>query len=257
VDERETSVTIRVLVADDQPLIRAGIAMLLDAETDIDVVGETDNGREAVDLARSLQPDIVLMDVRMPEVDGVQATSVITDDNFSVKPGKSIKVLILTTYNIDETVYRALRARASGFLLKHAAPTELVAAVRAIAAGDGWLDPAVTPGLLREFAARPERLRPAPSDLDHLTARERDVLVLVAHGLSNSEIAERLVIGQGTVKTHYSRVLMKLALRDRAQAVAAAYQTGLVRAGGALPPVRGSGSVPSVRRPEQASEHRP
>jgi DNA-binding NarL/FixJ family response regulator len=224
-------VTIRVLLADDQPLIRAGIAMLLDAETDIDIVGESGDGGRAVELARTLQPDVVLMDVRMPGVDGVQATSMITGEDASTRPGNPTKILILTTYNVDETVYAALRAGASGFLLKHAAPAELAAAIRAIAAGHGWLDPGVTLALVKEFAARPEPHGPAPAELDALTARERDVFVLVAHGMSNAEIAERLFIGEGTVKTHYARILMKLALRDRAQAVAAAYQTGLVKPG--------------------------
>lgn len=228
--------TIHVLLVDDQPLIRAGIAMLLAAETDIDVAGEADDGLAAIEQAAALQPDVVVMDVRMPGTDGVEATRRITEDSFSANPDKPVKVLILTTYNVDETVYAALRAGASGFLLKHAAPAELVRAVRAVAAGDGWLDPPVTRRLLKEFAARPEPHVPTPAELDELTARECEVLVLVAHGLSNSEIAERLVIGEGTVKTHFGRILMKLAIRDRAQAVAAAYQCGLVKPGSSPPP---------------------
>jgi DNA-binding NarL/FixJ family response regulator len=230
---------LRVIMADDQPLIRAGIAMLLDAEDDIQVVGEASNGAQAVEQAQTLQPDVVLMDVRMPGTDGVEATRQLTNDSFSRNPDKPVKVLILTTYNIDETVYAALRAGASGFLLKHAAPAELVRAVRAVAAGDGWLDPAVTRNLLREFAARPELNIPTPAELQQLTPRECEVLVLVAHGLSNSEIADRLVIGEGTVKTHYGRILVKLGLRDRAQAVATAYQTGLVKPGSS-PPAAGA-----------------
>jgi DNA-binding NarL/FixJ family response regulator len=230
---------IRVLVADDQPLIRAGIAMLLDAETGIEVVGEADDGMQAVNLAETLQPDVVVMDVRMPGADGVEATERITGDTFSRDPDRPVKVLILTTYNIDETVYAAIRAGASGFLLKHAAPAELVRAVEMVAAGDGWLDPAVTGRLLREFAARPESTMPSPAELAQLTPREREVLVFVAHGFSNAEIAERLFIGEGTVKTHLGRILMKLGLRDRAQAVAAAYQCGLVKPGSGPPP--GSG----------------
>ena len=229
--------TIHVLVADDQPLIRAGIAMLLDAEPDIEVIGEADNGLQAIEQAQALQPDVVVMDVRMPGTDGVEATERITSDTFSRDPDRPVKVLILTTYNIDETVYSAIRAGASGFLLKHAAPAELVTAVRMIAAGDGWLDPAVIGRLLKEFAARPESQMPAPSELKQLTLREREVLVLVAHGFSNGEIADRLFIGEGTVKTHFGRILMKLGLRDRAQAVAAAYQTGLVKPGTGPPAV--------------------
>jgi DNA-binding NarL/FixJ family response regulator len=233
-------VTIRVLLADDQPLIRAGIAMLLAAEPDIEVTGEAGDGVEAVERARLLQPDVVVMDVRMPRADGVEATRRIAGDTFSADPDRPVKVLVLTTYNVDETVYAALRAGASGFLLKHAAPAELVGAVRAVAAGDGWLDPAITRQLIGEFAARPQTQVPTPAELDQLTARECEVLVLVAHGLSNAEIADWLVIGEGTVKTHFGRILMKLGIRDRAQAVATAYQTGLVKPGDRPPPRPGS-----------------
>jgi len=223
--------TIRALLADDQPLVRAGIAMLLEAEPDMEIVAEASDGAEAIALASSQQPDIVLMDVRMPGTDGVEATRRITADGFSHGCDHPVKVLILTTYHVDEAVYSALRAGASGFLLKDAAPTELVAAVRAVAAGEAWLHPAVARNLLAEFAARPESRLPAPAELKQLTAREREVLVLVAHGLSNTEIASQLYVGEATVKTHFGRVLMKLGLRDRAQAVATAYQSGLVRAG--------------------------
>jgi DNA-binding NarL/FixJ family response regulator len=227
--------SIRVILVDDQPLIRGGLAMLLAAEADIDVVGEADDGVQAVEQAISLQPDVVVMDVSMPRMDGVEATRRVTSDSFSRHPDRTVKVLILTTYNLDETVYAALRAGASGFLLKEAVPAELARAVRAIAAGDGWLDPAITLGLLKEFAARPDSHLPTPAQLEQITPREREVLALIAYGLSNAEVAERLFISEGTVKTHYGRTLMKLGLRDRAQAVAVAYHTGLVKPGTSLP----------------------
>ncbi|PRX98122.1 response regulator [Allonocardiopsis opalescens] len=226
---------IRVLLADDQPLVRSGIAMILSGEPGIEVVGEAGDGEEAVELAARLQPDIVLMDVRMPGTDGVAATRRITSDGFAEDADSPVKVLILTTYNVHEAVYEALRSGASGFLLKDAVPEELVRSVRVIAGGDAWLDPAVTSRLLSEFASRHDTLRPTPEEMACLTAREREVLVLVAYGLSNKEIAGHLVIGEATVKTHFGRILMKLGLRDRAQAVAAAYQTGLVRPGSAPP----------------------
>lgn len=222
---------VRVVLADDQPLIRGGLAMLLSAQRDIEVVGEADNGVQALDLAVRLQPDVVVMDVRMPEMDGVEATRRITSDGTSSNPAHTVKVLVLTTYGADETVHAALRAGASGFLLKEAAPGEFIRAIRAVAAGDGWLDPAVTLSMLKEFAARPVWSTPGPAQLDQITHREREVLILVAHGMSNSEIAEHLFISEGTVKTHYGRILVKLVLRDRAQAVALAYQTGLVLPG--------------------------
>jgi DNA-binding NarL/FixJ family response regulator len=224
-------VTVRVLVVDDQPLVRSGIAMLLDVEPDLEIVAEAGDGRQALELAGRLQPDVVLMDVRMPDVDGVAATRQITADGFSSSQDGPVKVLILTTYHVDDAVYAALRAGASGFLLKDAAPAELVSAVRAVAAGEAWLDPAVARGLLTEFAARPRAHLPDPTGLGQLTSREREVLGHVARGLSNAEIAKRLVVGEATVKTHFGRVLMKLGLRDRAQAVIAAYETGLVRPG--------------------------
>jgi DNA-binding NarL/FixJ family response regulator len=226
---------IKVLLADDQPLVRTGIAMLLSASPDISVVGEATDGAAAVELAATLKPDVLVMDVRMPGVDGVEATRQVTADGFATDPDRPVKVLVLTTYNVDATVYAALRAGASGFLLKDAAPDELVSAVRAVAGGEGWLDPSVTRGLLREFAARPETQLPAPAEMAVLTPREREVLVLMAHGLTNAEISRRLFIGEGTTKTHVGRILMKLSLHDRAQAVAAAYQTGLVRPGRAPP----------------------
>jgi DNA-binding NarL/FixJ family response regulator len=211
--------------------------MLLVAEPDIDVVDETGDGSEAVERARLLQPDVVLMDVRMPGVDGVEATRQIAADGFSKNRDRPVKVLILTTYHVDDTVYAALRAGASGFLLKDAAPKELVSAVQAIAAGEAWLAPAVARGLLTEFAARPDPSVPTPEEMQRLTSREREVLVLVAHGLSNAEIAARLVVGEATIKTHLGRVLIKLGVRDRAQAIVAAYQSGLVKPGASPPPV--------------------
>ncbi|MEV0445104.1 response regulator transcription factor [Streptomyces spectabilis] len=226
---------IRVLLADDQPMVRSGLGMILECESDIEVVGEAGDGAEAVELARRLRPALVVMDVRMPRTNGVEATRQITADSFPAERDTLTRVLVLTTYNVSEAVYEALRAGASGFLLKDAAPGELVRAVRALADGDAWLDPAVTADLLAEFASRPERQLPAPEELAALTEREREVLCLIAHGLSNTEIAAHLVIGEATVKTHVGRILMKLALRDRAQAVATAYQCGLVLPGTAPP----------------------
>jgi DNA-binding NarL/FixJ family response regulator len=208
--------------------------MLLSAEPDIEIIAEVDDGAEAIRRVRELQPDVVLMDVRMPGVDGVEATRSIVDAA-ATDDATVVKVLILTTYHVGDAVYAALRAGASGFLLKDAAPDELVAAIRAVANGEAWLDPAVARGLLTEFAARPDPLRRTPDELRQLTPREQEVLVLVAHGLSNTEIATRLVVGEATVKTHISRVMMKLGLRDRAQAVVVAYQSGLVQPGSGPP----------------------
>jgi DNA-binding NarL/FixJ family response regulator len=222
---------IQVVIADDEPLVRSGIAMILSGESDIEVAGEASDGEEAISLAERLQPDIVLMDVRMPGMDGVTATRTIAADQFSRNPDAPVKVLMLTTYNTQDSVYHALQAGASGFLLKTAVPAELVRAVRNIAMGNGWLDPAVTAELISEFASRHDPLRPTPAEMSELTSRERQVLILVAQGLSNTEIAADLVISEATVKTHFGRILMKLRLRDRAQAVVVAYQTGLVRPG--------------------------
>jgi DNA-binding NarL/FixJ family response regulator len=219
---------IRVIVADDQPLVRSGLAMLLDAEPDVEIVGEAADGAEAVDQARRLQPDLVIMDVRMPVMDGVEATRRITADAFAGDADRPVKVLILTTYHVDRTVHEALRAGASGFLLKDAAPADLLAATRAVAAGDAWLQPAVARDLLAEFAARPEQRSPAPEVIARLTTRETEVLVHIAHGLTNPEIAQRLHVSEVTVKTHVGRIFMKLDLRDRVHAVITAYETGLV-----------------------------
>ncbi|MEV0459235.1 response regulator transcription factor [Catellatospora methionotrophica] len=222
--------TIRVLLADDQQLVRSGIAMLLSAEPDIEIVAECADGAAAVAEARVTAPDVVLMDVRMPGTDGVTATREITSDGFSGDPDRPVRVVMLTTYHVDEAVHAALRAGASGFLLKDSAPAELVLAVRAVAAGEAWLDPAVARAMIDDFTARPypAGLFAVTAGQAGLTGRERDVLVLVAYGLSNAEIATRLLIGEATVKTHLGRVLMKLGLRDRSQAVALAYQSGLV-----------------------------
>ena len=220
--------TVGVLVADDQAIVRAGIVMMLEAQTDIEVVAEAGNGREAVDLARRLQPDVVLMDVRMPVLDGVAATRELCADQPPTEHGSLVKVLVLTTFDDDAAVYGALLAGATGYLLKHAAPQDLLTAVRCIAAGDAWIDPVVAGRVIRALARVPRVSQSVPELVARLTPREREVLVLMAEGLSNAEIAERLFLGEGTVKTHVSRSLMKTATRDRAQAIALAYQCGLV-----------------------------
>jgi len=224
---------IRVVVVDDQPLVRAGIVMLVNAEDDITVIAEAADGAEALTQIRAHRPDVVLMDVRMPGTDGVAATRAVVDEGLTAHSGQPIGVIILTTYHIDEAVYAALRAGASGFLLKDAAPAEIVNAVRSVVAGEAWLDPAVARRLIDEFAARPEPHTPTPAEMAQLTPREREVLSLMARGLSNADVAVELFISEATVKTHLARVMMKLGVREKAQAVAAAYQTGLVH-----PPTR-------------------
>jgi DNA-binding NarL/FixJ family response regulator len=221
-------VTIRVLVADDQVLVRAGFRVLVDAADDLEVVGEAGDGAEAVELARRERPDVVLMDVRMPVMDGLEATRRIS----ALDQAAGVRVLVLTTFDLDEYVYAALRAGASGFLLKDTPPAELLAAIRVVAAGDALLAPRVTRRLIAEFARRPDP-GAGPPALDVLTEREREVLALVARGLSNAEIAELLVLSPATAKTHVSRVLAKLQARDRAQLVAIAYETGLIAPGSA------------------------
>ncbi|MBL7255406.1 response regulator transcription factor [Actinoplanes sp. LDG1-01] len=220
-------VTLKVLVCDDQALVRTGFVTIFDAQPDMTVVGEASDGRAGVDLARRLRPDVVVMDVRMPVLDGIAATTELAGPAVA----DPIKVLVVTTFNLDEYVYAALNAGASGFLLKDATPPDLVAAVRTVAAGESLLAPAVTGRLIGRFA---QRIRPATvSDgsaaAEALTPRELEVLRLLATGMSNNEIAGALVIGAETVKTYVSRILTKLALRDRVHAVVYAYETGLVR----------------------------
>jgi DNA-binding NarL/FixJ family response regulator len=217
-------VTIRVMLVDDQELVRAGFRVLLESAPDIEIVGEAGDGAEAVALTREVDADVILMDIRMPGVDGIEATRKIV----AAHPGERPHVLVLTTFGTDEYVFEALRAGASGFLLKDAGPARLFDAVRVIAAGDALLDPAVTRLLIAEFAARPGAGVTHPAGLDTLTEREREVLVLVAEGLSNEEIAEALFISMSTAKKHVSNTMMKLAARDRAQLVVIAYQSGLV-----------------------------
>ena len=219
---------IRVAVADDQHLVRAGLRAMLDNVDDIMLVGEAADGRAAVDLARRDRPDVLLMDVRMPVMDGIEATRRIVAD-----PATSgVKVVVLTTFDVDEYVYGALRAGASGFLLKDAPPEQVFAAVRVVAAGDALIDPTVTRRLIAEFARRPNAAQPRPlPGLTHLTERETEVLALVGRGLSNAEIAARLVVSHATAKTHVARIFAKLQARDRAQLVVLAYESGLVQPG--------------------------
>ncbi|MDX6465876.1 MAG: hypothetical protein QOI27_916 [Gaiellaceae bacterium] len=230
-----------VLLVDDQPLVRAGLSVLLEAEGDIAVMAEADGGAEAVRLASEIRPDVVVMDIRMPGVDGLEATRQIVE----VVP--DARILILTTFELDEYIYAALRGGASGFLLKDSEPSELVRAIRLIAAGEAVLSPSVTRRLITEFASRPERLGVGPEQLDRLTEREREVMALVAAGLSNEEIASRLVVAPATAKTHVSRAMRKLGAHDRAQLVVLAYETGLVYPGHALAPPPTTGiSVPAA-----------
>jgi DNA-binding NarL/FixJ family response regulator len=225
--------TIRVLVADDQAMVRAGFRMLLAGEQDIDVVAEASNGREAVDRAARFHPDVVLMDIRMPGLDGLEATRRI------LAAGSAARILILTTFDLDEYIYQALRDGASGFVLKDDPPEQLIAAIRTIAAGDALLSPAITKRVIRQFTRIP---RPAPPKaLGELTAREQEILRLIASGLSNGEIAQQLYISDTTVKTHVTHILQKLSLRDRVQAVVLAYQTGIFEAD-TRRPGRGEGS---------------
>ena len=214
-----------ILLADDQALVRSGLRLILEAQSGLRVVGEAADGREAVEQTRLLRPDVVLMDVRMPGMDGIEATRRL------VLGDQPARIVMLTTFERDEYVYRALRAGASGFLLKTAEPAELAAAVRAVAAGDTLLAPSITRRLVEDFARRPPPGPALPEALAELTPREVEVLRLVAEGLANREIAARLVLGEATVKTHVNRILSKLTLRDRVHAVVFAYETGLVRPG--------------------------
>jgi DNA-binding NarL/FixJ family response regulator len=220
-------VTVRVLIADDQALVRAGFRMILDAETEIEVVGEAADGAEAVALARRTAPDVILMDVRMPVMDGIVATRELLHGRT-----EGPHVLILTTFDLDEYVYEALRAGASGFLLKDTPPEELVEAIRVVAGGDALLAPSITRRVIEEFVRRPpDSVRHQPAELAELTARELEMLRLVARGLSNAEIAKEAFVSETTVKTHVARILMKLRLRDRVQAVVFAYEHGVVAPG--------------------------
>jgi DNA-binding NarL/FixJ family response regulator len=215
----------RVLLADDQALVRQGFRLILELEPDMEVVGEAVDGREALSLARELQPDVVVMDIRMPELDGIEATRRLT------RAGSAARVLILTTFDLDEYVYEAMRAGAGGFLLKDVPSDQLVAAIRTVSAGDALLSPTLTRRLIEHFVRRPPPGVVPPRGLDDLTERETEVLTLVARGLSNAEIAAALFLGEATIKTHVGRILQKLGLRDRVQAVVFAYECALVQAG--------------------------
>jgi DNA-binding NarL/FixJ family response regulator len=216
---------IRVLVADDQAMVRAGFRMILDAEPDIEIVAEAGDGAEAVELASRYTTDVVIMDIRMPKLDGIEATRRLLDRT------ESTHVLMLTTFDLNEYVYEALRAGASGFLLKDAPPERLVEAIRVVASGEALLAPSITRRVIEEFARRPPPRDGLPAELGDLTAREVEVLGLVARGRSNAEIAKELFLGETTVKTHVARILQKLRLRDRVQAVVLAYETGLIEPG--------------------------
>jgi DNA-binding NarL/FixJ family response regulator len=218
--------SLRVVIADDQELVRTGFALILGSESDIEVIGAASNGREAVELCRRTRPDVVLMDIRMPELDGISATRELLSGH-----DQRTKVLILTTFDLDEYVFDAVTAGASGFLLKDTPADDLVKAVRVVASGDALLAPSVTRRLIERFASETTSYAPTPG-LDDLTERETEVLALMARGYSNQEIAGELILGETTVKTHVSRVLTKLEVRDRVQAVIAAYESGLVRPGG-------------------------
>jgi DNA-binding NarL/FixJ family response regulator len=225
---------IRVVVADDLAAVRAGFAALVAGEPDMQVAGQAGNGQEAVDVARRVRPHVVLMDIRMPVLDGLEATRRICADPALA----DTRVLVLTTFDLDDYVYAALRGGASGFLLKDAGPAELLHAIRVVATGDALLAPSVTRRLIAEFAARPDPHAPQPGALTELTEREREVLRLIAAGLSNADIAGRLVISPLTAKTHVQHILAKLACRDRTQLVARAYETGLITPGAAVEPPR-------------------
>jgi len=219
-------VRVRVLIADDQALVRAGFRKILEADPAIEVVGEAADGLEAVESSRVHAPEVVLMDIRMPGLDGIAATR-----QLSVEMKDGPRVLVLTTFGLEEYVYEALRAGASGFLLKDVPPEQLIAAVHVVARGDALLDPAITRSVIEAFASRPTARRDLAGRLEELTPREREVFALVARGLSNAEIAGELVVGDGTVKTHVAHLLLKLGLRDRVQAVIYAYEAGVVQPG--------------------------
>ena len=218
---------IRVAIVDDQPLIRTGLRTMIEHAPNLEIVGEADDGEKAVALVRRHRPDVVLMDIRMPAVDGIEATRRITAD----PDLGAVRVLMLTTFDLDDYVYAAIRAGASGFMLKDARPEDILSAVRVVAAGDALLAPSITRRLIEELAARPAETPVPPAELAALTEREREVLALVGRGLSNAEIAERLYVSPATAKTHVSHIMTKLYARDRAQLVVLAYESGLVRPG--------------------------
>jgi DNA-binding NarL/FixJ family response regulator len=220
---------IKVLIVDDQPVVRAGVRLLIETEEDMTVAGEAGDGREAVERARLLRPDVVVMDVRMPGMDGLEATRRL------LEAGDGPRVLVLTTFDLDEYVYDALRAGASGFLLKSAPPERIIEAIRTVAAGDALLAPEVTRRLIEEFVSRPRPTGGQPPETDELTERELEVLELIARGRSNAEIAAAFFVSEGTVKTHVNRVLRKLGLRDRVHVVVFAYESGLIQPGGPRP----------------------
>jgi DNA-binding NarL/FixJ family response regulator len=220
-------VSIRLVIVDDQELVRTGFRLFLETQGDLEVVGEAGDGAEAIERARELQPDVVLMDIRMPGMDGVEATTRLTAAGIEPPP----RVLVLTTFDLDEYVFGALRAGAAGFLLKDAPRERLLEAIRVVHGGDALLSPSITRRLIEEFATRTDPLEPPSTVLEQLTPREREVLVLVARGLSNSEIAEQLIVTEATVKSHVGSILMKLDLRDRVQAVVFAYEHGIAVAG--------------------------
>ena len=219
--------SIRLLIVDDQELVRTGFRLFLETHDDLEVVGEAGDGAEAIERARQLRPDVILMDIRMPRMDGVDATARLTSAGIEPPP----RVLVLTTFELDEYVFGALRAGAAGFLLKDAPRERLVEAIRVVHGGDALLSPSITRRLIEDFAARTDPLEPPPALLESLTPREREVLKLMARGFSNGEIAERLVVTEATVKSHVGSVLLKLGLRDRVQAVVFAYEHGIVVAG--------------------------
>jgi DNA-binding NarL/FixJ family response regulator len=219
--------SIRILIVDDQELMRTGFRLFLETQPGLEVVGEAGDGQEAIERVRELVPDVVLMDIRMPHMDGVEATRKLTSGAIDPAP----RVLVLTTFDLDEYVFGALRAGAAGFLLKDASRERLVEAIRVVHAGEALLSPSITRRLIEDFAARTDPIEPPAAVLAELTPREREVLVLVAHGLSNPEIAARLVVTEATVKSHVGAILLKLGLRDRVQAVVFAYEHGIVVAG--------------------------
>lgn len=222
---------IRVVVVDDDPLTRGAIATLVNAAQGMSVVADAADGQDALTQARAERPDVILMDVRMPGIGGVEATHAVVKDGLTTDNGHPVRIIILTVYHADDAVYAALRAGASGFLLKDDAPEQIVSAIRAVASGDAWLNPAVTRQLIDKFNAQPEQHAATPAQMAQLTAREREVLVLLAQGMDNAGVAGKLFISEHTVKTHLANVMKKLGVREKAQAVIAAYQCGLVQGG--------------------------